>query len=35
MVKSVKGLTLLFHHKLAVFRSGNYGGKCQGVNLTF
>ena len=35
MVKNVKGLTLLFHHKLAVFRSGNYGENSQGVNLNF
>ena len=35
MVKNVKGLTLLFHKKMAVSRSGNYSEKCQGVNLTF
>ena len=35
MVKNVKGLTLLFHKKMAPFRIRNFGEKCQGVNLTF
>ena len=35
MVKNVKGLTLLFNKKMPVFRIGNFGEKCQGVNLTF
>ena len=35
MVKNVKGLTLLFHKKIPVFRIGNVGEKCQGVELTY
>ena len=35
LVKNVKGLTLLFHKKMPVFRIGDYGEKCQEVNLTF
>ena len=35
LVKNVKGLTLLFNEKMPVFRIGNFGGKYQGVNLTF
>ena len=35
MVKNVNGLTLLLNEKMPVFRIGNFGGKCQGVNLTF
>ena len=35
MVKNFIGLTLLFHKKMPVFRIGNYGEKCQGVNHTF
>ena len=34
MVKNVKGLTIPFHKKMPVFRIGNYGEKCQRVNLT-
>ena len=35
MVKNVKGLTLLFHKKMPVFRNRSYCEKFHRFNLTF